>query len=216
MYENILLYNINKWILWNINNFQEFYTMCSDCILPASPNSFQTHALSYSPSLHPSLHQGQLVPSRYSWMCGLPPERGTYQGYTLRENWSFLSRQLTLANSSSARGRPLCQLPTPCWGLVCHGLTRVLCVLWQVLWVHMCGCPAVSGRHCFLEAMPRFWSVNSLRSLFCYYREASEDGVQRRLHEGLDIPQSPFPGAGAGRGSLLVIICYKLERLHWR
>lgn len=106
MYENTLLYNINKWILWNINNFQEFYTMCSDCILPASPNSFQTHALSYSPSLHPSLHQGQLVPSRYSWMCGLPPERGTYQGYTLRENWSFLSRQLTLANSSSARGRP--------------------------------------------------------------------------------------------------------------
>lgn len=51
IYESIL-YNINKWTLWNINNFQEFYTVCSDCILPASPNSFQTHALSSSPSFY--------------------------------------------------------------------------------------------------------------------------------------------------------------------
>lgn len=138
MYENISLYNINKWILWNINNFQEFYTMCSDCIFPASPNSFQTHALSYSPTLHPSPYQGRLVLSRCSWMCNLPPERGTYQGYTLRENWSFLSRQLTLSNSSSARGRPLCPsspLHAGVWSVMglhgscvcCHNYSEFIC-----------------------------------------------------------------------------------------
>lgn len=70
---------------------------------------------------------------KYSWICSLSLEHGRFiSGYTVRENWPFLPWHLRTASSSSAR-----------WDLVWLGLTQLLCMLSQPLWVHICCCLAL-------------------------------------------------------------------------
>lgn len=51
-------------------------------------------------------------------------------------------------------------LPVPilgfCLALVCVGLVHA------VLWVHVCICPVVSGKHCFLDIICHFWLLQYL------------------------------------------------------
>lgn len=53
---------------------------------------------------------------------------------------------------------------TPCWDLV--WLQLVLCMLSQSLCVHLCNCPVVSGKHCFLDVTNHLWLMESLQPLF--------------------------------------------------
>ena len=49
------------------------------------------------------------------------------------------------------------QLPPPCWTIAWLELLKVLCRLLQMAWVHMCNCPAVSERQCFITIVHHLW-----------------------------------------------------------
>lgn len=92
---NCTLYGLqNAFKVILIGNIFEFFERFVWCVLIISPILLQI-----SPSCLPtqlcvlSPHQGQFVFPKCSWMCG-----GwlTYQG-SLRENWPFISQQLTIA-----------------------------------------------------------------------------------------------------------------------
>lgn len=55
---------------------------------------------------------------------------------------------------------------TVCWYIVCLEIAQVLCILSQMLWVHMCTCPAVSRKKCFLVCFHRLWHLYSSWNYF--------------------------------------------------
>lgn len=76
------------------------------------------------------------------------------KGQIIKEIWVF-SQQLWNANSSSARRKN--PRPPPCWDFVWLKLAGVLCMLSQSLCAHMCKCPTVCRRHCFLVVIHYPW-----------------------------------------------------------
>ena len=49
------------------------------------------------------------------------------------------------------------QLSLPCWAFAWLEFLKVLCRLLQMAWVHMCNCPAVSERQCFITIVHHLW-----------------------------------------------------------
>lgn len=84
----------------------KFCIMCFDHIHLLSPSSFIPHLTSFVLQLC-ACHgfcfvfsiKTNLCCPKYSWICSLSLEHG---GYTVRENWPFLSWQLRPAGSSLA------------------------------------------------------------------------------------------------------------------
>lgn len=115
------------------------YPNCSqDTILP-HPSSFQSSSFFLCNN-----HQVQPVLPKYCWICS------SLQGCSRvpRENWHSFPLQLPIVVDLSDQGGLHDRLPSFCWGFVWLGLTKVLCMLAQPLWVRTYSCPVVSKGHC--------------------------------------------------------------------
>lgn len=105
-----------------------------------------------------------------------------YHGYTIRENWLSLSKQLTTTNSSMGSGRISCPVPISMMGfsltcVYCHNFCEFTCVASLLM----------SKRHCFIH--------NCLLLSFCFfflnYTQALEgEGAMYMIHRWLRIPYS--------------------------
>lgn len=129
-----------------LNNFVE----CILIILNFSPIFFQDQPPF---CIHPTLcitflffYQGEFMLSKHSWIYGLPLGSDRFPRiYILRKYCLSLFQQLTNFNSSVARDGVL--LPSPWLDLVWLELVHILCILWELLWEHVCNCSAMSRRH---------------------------------------------------------------------
>lgn len=93
----------------------------------------------------PSFLRTFVLPN-YSWISGLLVEPCQLaRGNTPKENWFFLSQQLTIAIHSGSvdQSGSFCLTPRFMLRLGLARAYRVLCMLLQPLWVHMCRCPDV-------------------------------------------------------------------------
>lgn len=82
--------------------------------------------------------QAQFVLFKYSWIYALQLLLGGFtKGYTFTEDWLTLSSsyQFLIPHRQSTRVRV--KLPSPFWDLILLDLAQVLCVLSQLLWLHM-------------------------------------------------------------------------------
>lgn len=91
----------------------------------------------------------------------------TYQWQHSKEtDASSPSRYQLLIPTSSAKGGTSF---TPSFPMLGFGLawgSREWCMLSQPLWRHMCSCPAVSRKHCFLVVTHHLWFFDSFHPLF--------------------------------------------------
>jgi hypothetical protein len=84
--------------------------------------------------------------------------------FTLPENCTSISKQLTIKNSSTARVKMFAKLPFLCWGgFVWLVLGQLLCKLVELMLFYMCSCPGVF-KTCFLVVIHQFCFLDS----FCF------------------------------------------------
>lgn len=77
---------------------------------------------------------------RYSCMCSLPLKHGLIM-LSKKDFFPFPSNeQVRCALGLDVESSP------PSWDLVCPAFTCALWMLWEILWIPMCSCPAVSGK----------------------------------------------------------------------
>lgn len=85
-------------------------------------------------------------------------------GPTIKENGLFLFYQYPLQYLLTLVVFYI-QPSSPSWYLVCLELPQVLCMLSQLLGVHICSFSTVSDKHCFLIVIP--WLLKFFCLLFC-------------------------------------------------
>lgn len=105
--------------------------------------------VSYSPSLLIpyllSFHTYPLGLAIHSWVCDHPQENGQFtREHIIKENQLPLSPQLLITSSFSSRGGAT---SPSLLGLFLTGVHIALVTLPQLLCVHSCSCPALSGEH---------------------------------------------------------------------
>ena len=157
---------VNLDLLKSCKLFWQMYA-CVQCILFIFiPNSSQTH------SPHPPTqfcvlfffnHQVRFVLPIYSWMCGLPLEHNgpTWAQCLPQIDFPFPSNYPLLVVSQL--GETSCPHPSLCCKFIWPEQPLALCELSSFLRVHMCNCPDMSGRHCFLGVIC-YWLL-----LFIYW-----------------------------------------------
>lgn len=116
-------------------------------------------------------------------MCGLPLEYGWLtKGYSVRENWPFISQQLKIASSSSARGGTSCPPPSSVLGFylvqaraglvnsaagtvsslcVAVLLWRIGCFLWSSVSFDSHTYPPLFCRDPWIAAISQVWNSSS-------------------------------------------------------
>lgn len=102
------------------------------------------------------------------------------RGQTLKKNWFISPRtyqlpivaQLRLGAGGGLHGHLLPSILGFCLAWVCSGL----CILWQLVCVHMCTCPTVTRRHYFLVPIFCLWLLHSC-PIYSKVPEPWEEGV---------------------------------------
>lgn len=100
--------------------------------------------------------------TKYTQHCQYAHEcSAIHWSHILRENWLSLSKQPSIAKSSSSRlgtsGLPF----VPCWYFVWLDCEMFLCMLSQSLWVNMCNCPLAPWKHWFVAIIQHLWLLKS-------------------------------------------------------
>lgn len=109
-----------------------------------------------------SSHKSLFVLCKYSWKWGISLNYvKLIRGYSFRENWHFLSQQLSIANNYLFRGETSCSTLSLWWYLIWFGLGQVVNMLLSVLWIHMYICPDVHRRYIcfFFVVIHYFWLI---------------------------------------------------------
>lgn len=121
--------------------------------------------------------QAQFLLPLYFWTYGFPVEYSWLtRGYNLKENWFSLSQWASIVNHSSTGKWDFLSI-LPLHVEITHSMRR----LSQPLWIHMCRCSVVFGRHCFLVVIQCHWlltlSASSIQWSISLGMRASEIDV---------------------------------------